>query len=77
MIGFEQLEGREMLSGGIALTIIPTSNRPPASMPRPQFGSFNPSSPLVVIYRADREDRNEVITSPGGLWPMGGRFRMG
>ena len=73
-IGFEQLEGREMLSAGVCLTIIPDSPGPLMSMPRPYVGSFNPESPTAS--RAPRpdplDDREPAPTRP---WPLGGRFR--
>jgi hypothetical protein len=73
-IGFEQLEGREMLSTGVALTIIPNETRPLSSMPRPYVGSFNPDTPLRVSYRPQTD---EPISErrPARLRPLGGRFR--
>jgi hypothetical protein len=73
-IGFEQLEGREMLSTGVALTIIPTETRPLMSMPRPYVGSFRPDSPAMVSYRPQSEEP-EPESRPHRLWPLGGRFR--
>jgi hypothetical protein len=52
IIGFEQLEGREMLSAGLSVTIIPDPARPLMNMPRPYIGSYNPegsSTPRVSM----------------------------
>ena len=79
-IGFEQLEGREMLSAGLAVTIIPSGLPPLASMPRPVVGSINPEaggegSVPVRIKSAIRPDpARGRWTRP---WPFGGRFRQG
>jgi hypothetical protein len=78
-IGFEQLEGRDLLSSGIALTIIPSRLPPLASMPRPIVGSVNPEAegegaavrPFRVIMEPEPDRR---WTRPGSL---GGRFRLG
>ncbi len=75
-IGFEQLEGREMLSAGIALSIIPAETRPLSIMPRPYIGTMDPESrPIVMLPRRDRSD-DPGPDGPAGLWPPGGRFRM-
>src|SRR5438309_10418208 len=60
-IGFEQLEGREMLSSGVALTIIPTESRPLMSMPRPHVGSFNPEASTVSIRPRDEPDEPKTF----------------
>jgi hypothetical protein len=74
-IGFEQLEGREMLSSGVVLTIIPTESRPLMSMPRPCIGSFNPeASTGLTVSITPRDEPDEPRTFR--LWPLGGRFRM-
>jgi hypothetical protein len=74
-IGFEQLEGREMLSAGLFLIIIPDQSRPMMTMPRPYIGSFNPESPastmVAMTPRTDPSDDRE----PDHPWPLSGRFR--
>ena len=74
-IGFEQLEGREMLSAGMVRAIIPAPTAPLRSMPRP------------IVGRLDPEAEGEVVDPPkprlaSGFrwsrpWPIGGRFRLG
>jgi hypothetical protein len=59
VIGFEQLEGREMLSAGLSVTIIPDPARPLMNMPRPYIGSYNPeasSTPRVSMTPRAVED---------------------
>lgn len=73
-IGFEQLEGREMLSTGVVRTIIPTESRPLLSMPRPYIGSINPEAPVSIPIRIEPATPKPEA-SPAGLWPPGGRFR--
>jgi hypothetical protein len=78
-IGFEQLEGREMLSSGVALSIIPSGPSPLRSMPRPIVGSFNPESPTAIPSPTIRKPLDDE-EGPGprfGSWPLGGRFRVG
>ncbi len=76
-IGFEELEGRDMLSAGVALTIIPTETRPLIRMPRPYFGSIDPESRPVVTIPRRVEPEVSGPDRPARLWPLGGRFRMG
>jgi hypothetical protein len=74
-IGFEQLEGREMLSTGLFLTIIPDPSRPMMTMPRPYIGSLNPeSSASTAVSMAPRVDPPED-REPARPWLLGGRFR--
>jgi hypothetical protein len=73
-IGFEQLEGREMMSAGLCMIIIPDPSWPMMSLPRPYVGSFNPESPTVSMTpRADPAQDREP--APTRLWTMRGRFR--
>jgi hypothetical protein len=80
-IGFEQLEGRELLSAGLSLTIIPSGQPPLASMPRPIVGSLDPESDGPRIIPVAMPVRVKVRVEPtrrrGPIWPLGGRFRMG
>jgi len=72
IIGFEQLEGREMLATGLSVTIIPDPSRPLMDMPRPYVGSYNPEAPTAP--RASMTPRavdDELIRS----CPPWGRFR--
>jgi hypothetical protein len=76
-IGFEQLEGREMLSSGLAVVIIPAGLPPLRSMPRPLIGSFNPeaggeaaTAPSPRPAPGHRELRSR-------RWPLSERFRLG
>jgi hypothetical protein len=78
-IGFEQLEGREMLSVGIAVTIAPSCNPPLPSMPRPIVGRLDPTDtgearPLAVRYRTANSDPEFRWSRP---WPLGRRSRFG
>ena len=76
-IGFEQLEGRELLSVGVSVTIIPTDPRPLLSMPRPYVGSFRPEAeaPVVVSVKLRREPEDQKKRPGHRPWPLGGRFR--
>jgi hypothetical protein len=79
VIGFEQLEGREMLSSGMAVSLIPSGSPPLRSMPRPMVGSFDPESPTAIPAPTFRKPLDEEA-GPGprfGTWPLGGRFRFG
>jgi hypothetical protein len=77
-IGFEQLEGRALLSSGIVLTVIPSGFPPLANMPRPIVGSIRPEAdgegPFAGTIRLKVEwpapDRRR-----SRLWPLGERFR--
>jgi hypothetical protein len=74
-IGFEQLEVREMLSPGLALTIIPTDTRPLLSMPRPYVANFDPEAERAVTVSLTPRREPEENDRLAGLWPFGGRFR--
>jgi len=72
IIGFEQLEGREMLAAGLSVTIIPDPSRPLMDMPRPYIGSYNPETPTAPrVSMAPRAVDDELIRSS----PPWGRFR--
>jgi hypothetical protein len=77
-IGFEQLEGREMLSAGLCLTIIPSRIPPLARMPRPVVGSIDPEADgegaiKSLAAQKVRPEPDRRWTRP---WPLGGRFRL-
>jgi hypothetical protein len=74
-IGFEQLEGREMLSTGVALTIIPTETRPLLSMPRPYVGTFNPEAKIAISVSTKPGTDSKARKANPNLWPTCGRFR--
>jgi hypothetical protein len=76
-IGFEQLEVREMLSSGLAVTIVPSGLPPLASMPRPIIGSFNPESGGEGRVEPTLKVRHEPDLRWMRPWPLGGRFRFG
>lgn len=76
-IGFEQLEGREMLSAGISVTIAPSVGPPLPSMPRPIVGRLNPAdtgeaATVSVNYRPAEPEW--PWSRP---WPLGRRSRFG
>ena len=74
-IGFEQLEGREMLSAGVCRSLIPADPRPLASMPRPIVAAFDPTA-MTPPQARPRPDVDEEGPGPQvGSWPLGGRFR--
>ena len=69
IIGFEQLEGREMLSAGLSMTIIPDPARPLMNMPRPCIGSYNPEAsarPRVSMTPRAVDDERVPPCSPWG-----------
>ena len=80
-IGFEQLETRETLSTGLALTIIPSRVPPLASMPRPIVGSVNPEADADGWVAGPGPIRVTMEPEPEWRWTrprsIGGRFRMG
>lgn len=83
-IGFEQLEGRELLSSGLSLTIIPSSQPPLASMPRPIVGSIDPEADgqgMSLTSRMPIQIKVKIHPEPARrrshFWSLGHRFRLG
>jgi hypothetical protein len=75
VIGFEQLEVRELLSPGVSLTIIPTETRPLLVMPRPYVTTFDPEAERAVTVSLIPRREPEEAGGPSGLGPLGRRFR--